>query len=192
MFEAALPPLRITAATNTVTVVELGLATLAVVLFVALIVVRAKRDHDQKIRKAASMGYHDPDAARYVHSSVAAAPDETTVASADLPLALNFVAPSRNKASKRKSPRPPSPRRVPSSFGTLPTGPPRPVPAFDPTAAASARPMTAAVPEAPAPPPSPSAPPPVGGPGTTSLPRLDSSLPRLEQPPPPGGPPATG
>jgi hypothetical protein len=191
MHVAALLPLRTTAAASTVTVVELGLAALAVVLFVALLMVRAKRDHDQKIRKAGSVGYYDPDAARYGHGSVAPAPADATVDAANVPLAPTFVAPGRKTSTRRRGPAPVAPRPVPSSFGVFRGEPPRPVPAFDPVEAVRARPLNAEVPVAPmAEPPSRSGPPPL--PPPPPPPPGVPLLPRLDRPPPPGEAPTSG
>ncbi len=162
MHEAALVPLGITATASTVTRVELGLATVAVVLFLVLLAVRAKRDHDQRIRKASSVGYYDPDAARYLGSPLAPDPAGTVGHAAPVPLAPTFVAPGRTRPTRRGSPKTVTPQPVPASFGAVPNQPPGPVPAFDPAEAVRARPMTAAAPA--------------------------TAMPALPSPPPPGIP----
>ncbi len=167
------------AVTSSVTTIEVALIVAAVALLVALLLVKAKRERDQKVRKAASQGYYDPDAARYGHGSVAPPPGDAPVDAAHLPLAPSFVAPGREAKRREPATVPPAPRPVPSSLRTLTAEPPQPVPAFDPAEAASSRltgPVGAAIvappPPEPPPPPVASRPPPPG-------------LPRLDLPPPP-------
>ncbi len=176
------------AATGKVMTVELGLVVLAAVLVVALLLIRARREHDLKIRKAASVGYFDPDAAHYGHGSVTPGVAQEPADTADRPLAPSFVAPSRAKATRRGAPAPPAPRPVPSAFGSFSSEPPGPVPAFDPVAAMGGRPAAgggASAGAGPAANPAPPPPPPSAAPGDT--PPGPASLPPLEQPPPPGG-----
>jgi len=155
------------AVTVTTTVVEYGLVALALALLVALLVVRSKRARDLKLRKAASMGYYDPDVARYGYGSPAV-PAEPPLDFDGVPLAPTFVAPARGKATKRSAG--PSASRPPAaSFGTMSLAPPRPVPAFDQASVEGARPVSDSAP----PPPPPGA----------------STLPPLLQPPPPVGVP---
>jgi hypothetical protein len=165
MQHAALVPLDAATASSVATV-EVGLVTAAVVLLVALVLLKARRDHDLRIRRAASIGYHDPDAARYGHGSVAPPSDTAAVDTAHLPLAPSFVAPGRTPGSTRLRPSP-SPA-APSSR------PPGPVPAFDPVEAINARPVSTGDPEPGARLPLPSPPP------------ADPPLPRLDRPPSPG------
>ena len=94
MHEAALVPWGITATVSTVTRAELGLATVAVVLFLVLRAARAKPDHAQKIRRASGVGYCDPDAARYLRSPLAPDPAGTAGHATPVPLASTFVAPA--------------------------------------------------------------------------------------------------
>jgi translation initiation factor IF-2 len=189
MTAASVLPPGFTATTGSSTHLELGAVVVVVVLFVALLLVRAKQGRDQKIRKAASEGYYDPDVARYVHGPIPDAPLEGPMDDPDRSLAPTFVAPVRNKATKRgthaAAPVPP-PRPVSTAFGAGDGLPPRPVPAFDQVAAISARPASAPSPSAPAaplltPPPQPPPPPPRPMPAVAP----GSSLPRMEQPRPP-------
>ena len=62
---ASVFPPGITATTGSTTRLELGVVVVVVVLFAALLLVRARQARDQRIRKAASEGYFDPDVARY-------------------------------------------------------------------------------------------------------------------------------
>lgn len=176
-----------TATANTVTRVELGLAAMAVVLFLALLAVRVKRDHDQKIRKAARIGYYDPDASRYPGGPPVPDPEGTAVDPAQAPLAPTFIAPGRSRPTRRAAPKTVAPQPVPSSFGVVAREPPRPVPAFDPAEAVRARPVTTAAPAASvaAAPSPPSPPPPPPPPGIPVLPGWD-------RPPPPGATTARG
>jgi hypothetical protein len=165
----------------TTPVIESGLVALAVVLLIALLVVRSKRARDQKLRKAASTGYYDPDVARYGYGSPAV-PAEPPIDFDGIPLAPTFLAPGRGKATKRSVSEP----RPAPAFGTMILAPPRPVPAFDQASVIGGRPVSDGAspvsdgaPPPPPPPPSPApAPPPA------------SSLPPLVQPPPPVGAPA--
>jgi hypothetical protein len=166
MHEAALLSSAVMAVTVTTTVVESGLVALVVALLVALLVVRSKRAHDQKLRKAASMGYYDPDVAKYGYGSPAV-PAEPPIDFDEVPLAPSFVAPGRGRSTKRSAG---GPRPAPASFGTMSLDPPRPVPAFDQSSVVGTRPVSD---HAPPPPPPPAA----------------STLPPLVQPPPPVGAP---
>ena len=185
MNEAAVFSSGLMAVTVTVTVVESVLVALALTLFIALLAVRSKRAHDQKLRKAASMGYYDPDAARYGYGSPTV-PAEPPIDFEGVPLAPTFVAPDRGRATRRSASGPPAPRPIPASFGTMSLAPPRPVPAFDQASVVNARPVPHnarpvsdnAPPATPPPPPSPPPPPPGS-----------STLPPLVQPPPPVGAP---
>ena len=132
------------AATNKAMTAELGLIVLAAALVVGLLLIRARREHDLKIRKAASVGYFDPDAARYGHSSATPGLTQEPADTADRSLAPTFVAPTRAKTRKQGASAPPAPRPVPSAFGSFSSEPPGPVPAFDPVAAMGARPAASA------------------------------------------------
>ncbi len=192
MSASSFPTAPLTATMGTGTRLELGAVVLVVILFIALLLVRAKQGRDQKIRKAASEGYYDPDVARYVRGPATGTPVDVTPDEADRALAPTFVAPVRNKATKRGGPVPPPPRPVTTAFGPGDAVPPRPVPAFDQALAISSRP--GATPTSPAPPATLSAAPPLpppqpGVPATvsTGVPSAPSAspLPRMEQPLPP-------
>jgi hypothetical protein len=174
MHEAVVFSSGVVAVAITTPVVEVGLVAVALILLVALLVIQSKRARDQKLRKAASMGYYDPDVARYGYGSPAV-PAEPPIDFDGVPLAPTFVAPGRGKSTKRTSE--PEPPPAP---GTTSLAPPRPVPAFDPASAISARPVSAHVrPVSDDAPPAPPPPPPPGA----------STLPPLLQPPPPVGAP---
>jgi hypothetical protein len=173
MHEAAPFSSAVMAVTVTTTVVESGLVALALALLIALLVVRSKRAHDQKLRKAASMGYYDPDVAKYGYGSPAV-PAEPPIDFDEVPLAPTFVAPGRGRSTKRNGA---GPRPAPASFATMSLDPPRPVPAFDQASVVSTRPVSHNAPPPPPPPPSPSPSP------------SPSRLPPLVQPPPPFGAP---
>jgi len=143
MHEAALLPTGSTVVASSGTSAEVAVVVAVVVLFAALLLVKAKRGHDQKIRKAASVGYFDPDAARYGPGSVPPPAGDNAEDAAHLPLAPSFVAPGRGTGTHRADLSAPSPQAVPSSFGALITEPPRAVPAFDPVEAVRARPVSA-------------------------------------------------
>ena len=199
MSTASIPP-DVTAAVGSATHLELGAVVLVVVMVIATLLVRMKLDRDQRIRKAASQGYYDPDVAHYVHGPVPDAPSRPAADDTDQALAPSFTAPHRSKASKRgasrpPAPRPPAPPPVTAAFGADDAVPPRPVPAFDQAVAVANRPATTRspfanrVPSAPAAPLPPAPPPPPPPPPTTvpvDVPAL--SLPRMEQTLPPGVP----
>jgi hypothetical protein len=140
----------IVAAGSSVTAIEICLGGFFVVALAALLVLRARRDRDMRIRKAASKGYFDPDAARFGAGGVTtdfARPVEDPTGQ---PLAPTFAAPGRAQASRRDKASwrdkkaggtapATSPRPVPS-FPLDDQGVPRVVPAFDPVAAINSRP----------------------------------------------------
>jgi hypothetical protein len=144
MISTALAHAGAIATSGSVGVIEMGLAALAAIVLAALVVLRARRDRDLKIRKAASEGYYDPDAARFGGGGVTA-PVESMVDPADQPLAPTFAAPGRTQASRRGRknkgtvPVSTSPRPVPS-FPLDERGLPQGVPAFDPVEAINSRP----------------------------------------------------
>jgi hypothetical protein len=196
MSTASIPP-DVTAAVGSATHLELGAVVLVVVMVIATLLVRMKLDRDQRIRKAASQGYYDPDVAHYVHGPVPDAPSRPAADDTDQALAPSFTAPHRSKASKRGASRPPAPRPpalrpVTAAFGADDAVPPRPVPAFDQAVAVANRPATTRspfatrVPSAPAAPLRPAPPPPPATTVPVDVPAL--SLPRMEQTLPPGVP----
>jgi hypothetical protein len=198
MSTASIPP-DVTAAVGSATHLELGAVVLVVVMVIATLLVRMKLDRDQRIRKAASQGYYDPDVAHYVHGPVPDAPSRPAADDTDQALAPSFTAPHRTKASKRgasrpPASRPPAPRRVTAAFGAGDAVPPRPVPAFDQAVAVANRPATTRspfanrVPSAPAAPLPPAPPPPPPPPPTVPVGVPALPLPRMGQPLPPGSP----
>ena len=183
MHEGALLPTGSTAVTGSVTT---DLFAVALLLLAVLLLTKVKRDHDQKIRKAASVGYFDTDVARYGHGSVAPPADDMAMDQSRQPLAPSFAAPRRVTGAGRPTTGGPSPRPGPSSPGISSTDIPRPVPAFDPVAALSSRPASADGASSTTVIPS-SAPPPPPPPPPTDIRRTPTALPRLDQPPPPAG-----
>ena len=165
--------------------IEAGLLGFVVFMVVLLLVIRMKRSHDQKIRRAASSGFYDFDVARF--GTAGSTLMENAVASSARPLAPSFVAPGRAAGRKEAPPATASPMAVPSSFGVVDRSPAAPVPAFDQVESVSRRPPSSR----------PAADTGQGGqhlplPATPYLAPLPppsmSSLPPLAQPPPP--PPA--
>jgi len=155
----------LTATADSGTHLELGALVIVAVIFIALLLVRAKQSRDQKIRKAASAGYFDTDLARYGRGPGPDTPAVIVPDDADRAWAPTFVAPVRkNRAPKRGAAVPPPPRPATNAFGTGYTVPPRPVPAFDQVVAISNRPAsTRAQPAPPTPSTAPAAPlPPIG------------------------------
>jgi hypothetical protein len=172
---------------------ELGAVVLVVILFAALLLVRAKQRRDQKMRKGASEGYYDPDVARFVRGPASSAPTEVAPDDADRALAPTFVAPVRHKAAKRGAPVPPPARPLTTAFGPGDPVPPRPVPAFDQAVAVSNRPVASPSPAPPATAPAdPLPPPPPGVPSTVpagAAARVSvAPLPPMAQPLPPVAP----
>ncbi|MGA3147190.1 MAG: hypothetical protein ABSF33_06910 [Acidimicrobiales bacterium] len=158
--------------------IELGVICFGGFVLVLLVVVRAKRSHDRKIRRAASAGFYDFDAAHYGPaggSSMEKAMEENR-----RPLAPSFSAAARgagDTGGRTTSVGPKAPMPVPSSFGVIDRSPIGAPPAFDGKAAARERPL----------PRTPPIPPP---PGSESDPN-DPPLPLLVQPPPPPSGPRT-
>jgi hypothetical protein len=143
---AALSLAGIVAAGNSVSSIEICLAVFAVVVLAALLVLRARRDRSLKIRRAASEGYYDPDAARFGGGGTAPEPVRPVVDPYFQSLAPTFVAPGQMKSSSRggkkakgTAPASTSPRPVPS-FPLDGEGLPRGVPAFDAVSAFNSRP----------------------------------------------------
>ena len=120
------------------------LAAFAVVVLAALLVLRARRDRNLKLRKAASEGYYDPDAARFGGAGIASEPVKPVVDPTIHSLAPTFAAPVQtpsrgDKRAKGAVPASTAPRSVPS-FPLDEEGQPLGVPAFDPIAAFNSRP----------------------------------------------------
>jgi hypothetical protein len=136
----------IVAAGGGVSFIEICLAAFAVVVLAALLVLRARRDRNMKIRRAASEGYYDPDAARFGGGGIASERGRPVVDPSLQSLAPTFVAPGQMKPPARGDKKSrgtvrasTSPRPVPS-FPLDDEGRPRGVPAFDPVAAVNSRP----------------------------------------------------
>jgi hypothetical protein len=126
------------------------------VILVALLVVRFSRTQDQKMRKAATGGYHDHDAARYGAGTASPLEGDVRTAGEPVPLAPSFVAPKRGRSRKQvgpatpETPSPPPSTPSPSALGKIHTSP-EVVPAFDSGEAHRVRPPgavpTVAMPE---------------------------------------------
>jgi hypothetical protein len=160
--------------------IELGVICFVAFMLVMLLVVRAKRSHDQKIRRAASSGFYDFDVAHY--GTEGGSLMEKAVDESRRPLAPSFAASGRGaeKSGKRSGPgRPPpstpmpaaNPMPVPTSFGVIDRSPAGPLPTFERNTGPRQMPLPSS---AKVPPPPRSAPP-----------APDAPLPLLEQPPPP-------
>jgi hypothetical protein len=183
--------------------IESGIVGFAVLMVILLVVVRAKRSHNQKLRRAGSSGFYDFDVARYGPSAAGASLMEKQIAQSERPLAPSFVSPTRGGDRKGKSA-----AATPSSFAAADRAFVRPVPAFDQATAIDRRPP-AEVPHPPGhhsdsadlpipstpnlPPTSLSPPPPpesdeggeTSAPPPPPHPASESPLPLLVQPPPP-------
>ena len=186
MRNSVLHPLTILASTNRPTDLEIGLVGVAAILLITLLAIRSKRTRDQVRRKAASVGYYDPDAARYGPGSGDGSPIGPSGDQRGLALAPSFVAPVRGARARGSTSATPPPPRAPtsvapvrSSFSVLDRTPPRAVPSFDQATIAPVGPAGPAGP-IPSPPSTPSSP--------ATVQR--STLPPLEQPAPPAGRPA--
>jgi hypothetical protein len=175
--------------------IEYGLLGFAVLMLLLVFIVRAKRSHDQKVRRAASAGFYDFDVARYGASGAGSSLMENAVASSARPLAPSFSSSNRGNGGSTAGNGTKPPMPVPSSFGPVDRSHPGPVPGFDAAAASNLRPPD--VKRMPPPPPvapaaglgSPELPIPSSPPLPPPPPAADpSTLPTLEQPPPPGAP----
>ncbi len=160
--------------------IELIVICFGAFVLVMLLVVRAKRSHDQKRRRASASGFYDFDAAHY--GTEGGSLMEKAVEDSRRPLAPSFAASNRGAggAGKRADPgRPPTPAPVsnpmpvPSSFGVIDRSPAGPLPTLERNTGPRQGPVPS-TPKIPPPPP----PPPTAGPS-------DSPLPLLVQPPPP-------
>lgn len=190
--------------------IEWDVVAIAVILFVLLVIIRAKRSRNQKLRRAAGSGFYDFDVARYGHGAPGSSLMETPMTESGRPLAPSFVSSSRDgeaKANpKARGAGGMAPLPVPSSFAAADRSLAGPVPAFDQATAVEHRPPTAepaavnlAIPSMPRLPPdlpAPARPTHAGEtaeppPGTVPVAEADSqsSLPLLVQPPPPPPPP---
>jgi hypothetical protein len=161
--------------------IELGIMAFIAVMVILLLAVRAKRSHDQKVRRAASSGFYDFDLAHYGTASAGSSLMEKAVESGSRPLAPSFS--SATREGKGNAAGRAAPATLPSSFATADRPPIGPLPAFDQETAARHRPPGEVRPGLPIPStpsiPAPTPPPAVERAGT------GSSLPLLEQPPPP-------
>lgn len=153
----------------------------AVVMFILLLLVRARRAHNLKLRRAASTGFYDFDVAHYGYSTSGSSPPGTPSAPSDLPLAPTFASSARGDETKPRA-APVAPLPVPTSFAEGDRPLIGPLPEFDrhtgaPQSPKQNRPVaTTSGGSRPEPPP------------PSSSPASSSSLPLLEQPPPPTDP----
>ena len=79
--------------------IELGVICFGAFVLVMLVAVRAKRSHDQKIRRAASPGFYDFDVAHYGNAGSSLM--EKSVEDSRRPLAPSFVASGRGTARRQ-------------------------------------------------------------------------------------------
>ncbi len=75
--------------------IELDIIGFAAFMLIMLLVVRAKRSHDRKLRQAASSGFYDFDVARYGTASAGSSLMEKAVEASSRPLAPSFVSSNR-------------------------------------------------------------------------------------------------
>ena len=120
--------------------IELGVICFGGFVIVMLLIIRAKRAHDQKIRRAASSGFYDFDVARYGTASAGSSLMEKSVEASSRPLAPSFTSAGRGPGEKQRpaTPAPASP--VPSSFGVIDRSLVTAVPAYDQRTAEQHRP----------------------------------------------------
>jgi hypothetical protein len=169
--------------------IELGVICFAGFALVMLLVIRAKRAHDQKLRRAASAGFYDFDVARYGTASAGSSLMEKSVEASTRPLAPSFTSADRGADHKRGAVAPAAPAPIPSSFGVIDRSLVTAVPAYDQKTAEAHRPPEAR-PAAETintglPIPSTLLIPPIPDGPSESDPVPTSSLPPLVQPPPP-------
>ena len=180
--------------------IELGVICFGGFVVVMLLVIRAKRAHDQKIRRAASSGFYDFDVARYGTATAGSSLMEKSVEASSRPLAPSFTSAGRGAGEKHRAATPAPASPIPSSFGVIDRSLVTAVPAYDQRTAEQHRPpaerppTAGVVPDAdtgrtPHPVDAGDPPEPCRIAGIGSGPA--SSLPPLVQPPPPSaGPPA--
>ena len=172
--------------------IELGVICFGAFALIMLLVIRAKRSHGLKLRRAASSGFYDFDVARYGAASAGSSLMEKSVEASTRPLAPSFTSADRGTDRKRGTVAPAAPAPIPSSFGVIDRSLVTAEPAYDQKTAEGHRPPEARpraeaidtglpIPSTPVIPPSPGQP-------SESDPAPTSSLPPLVQPPPP--PPA--
>ena len=173
-------------------VVAVGAAVLFALLLVAI---KLRFSHDQRLRKAASSGYHQHDLARYTPGGVE--PTEPSDDPRSRPLAPTFVAPTAGarpgRAGEHRVPSPPAPTtgRHTSPYGVFDLTA-NVVRAFDTVEAQRLRPPTHVPPVLVQPAEArPSEDPPEEVPdldGEEEIPPPEGALPLLQQPPPPPEP----
>jgi hypothetical protein len=154
--------------------IEIILLGVAVVLLILLLAIKARRSHGQRKRKAASVGYHDFDAARYGHGAVGNSLIDSSVNARARPLAPSFVSP---KKGATHCPGTAPSLAIPSSFGAVDRSRSDSVRSFDPEGVLPLRPPSDLPPR--------HLPPPPGQASTEQAPATGSTLPLLVQPPPP-------
>lgn len=178
--------------------IELGVICFGGFVVVMLLIIRAKRAHDQKIRRAASSGFYDFDVARYGTATAGSSLMEKSVEASSRPLAPSFTSAGRGAGEKHRAATPAPASPIPSSFGVIDRSLVTAVPAYEQRTAEQHRPPAERPPTAGVVPDAepvglsiPSTP--VIPPATAESPESDppaSSLPPLVQPPPPSaGPP---
>jgi hypothetical protein len=177
--------------------IEIGLLVFAAVIVVALYAIKFKHAHAQKLRKAASVGYHDFDVARYGGVAPGRSLIESTVTSGPQSVSPSFSAPQ--KGSRRQDVAATAPTATPFAASS----PNVPVPGFDAVEMQRLRGQDRTPPldEAPLPPPPPPPPPPGAAPippppGAAPIPPPPGAVPpppgAAPIPPPPGAVPPPG
>ena len=111
--------------------IELGVICFGGFALVMLLVVRAKRAHDQKLRRAASAGFYDFDVAHYGTASAGSSLMEKSVEAGTRPLAPSFTSAGGRRTASRGAVAPAPPAPIPSSFGVIDRSLVTAVPAFD-------------------------------------------------------------
>ncbi len=127
--------------------IEFVLVAVATVILVLLLAVRSKRSRAQRIRRAASEGYYDSDAARYAPGSAGSSLVEKSVTTSPAPMAPSFVSPERAGHHRGDRHRPPLP--IAPAFAADDRPSPTPVRPFDAVEAQQLRQARTAVPSAP-------------------------------------------
>lgn len=173
--------------------IELGVICFGAFALIMLLIIRTKRAHDQKLRRAASAGFYDFDVAHYGTASAGSSLMEESVEAGARPLAPSFTSAGRGADRKRGAVAPTGPAPIPSSFGVIDRSLVTAVPAYDQETAERHRPPEGLPPSEPidAGLPIPSTPlfPPNSVEPSESDPVPTSSLPPLVQPPPPASTP---
>jgi len=120
--------------------IELGVICFGAFVLVMLLAVRAKRAHDQKLRRAASSGFYDFDVARYGTANAGSSLMEKSVEASSRPLAPSFTSAGRGTGEKQRPAAPAAASPIPSSFGVIDRSLVTAVPAYDQNTAQKHRP----------------------------------------------------